>query len=86
MTLTDYLKKPSAIQPQLNSCDKDFEKAMMSSHSDQEAEQKLSGIQAQCNPAVRARDILLAGNGVVLVFDPEPLPNATEQTFSPKFL
>lgn len=82
MTLTDYLKKPSAIQTQLSACDKDFEKAMMSSHSDQEAEQKISGIQARCSVASRARDILLAGNGVVLVFDPEPLPNATEQTFS----
>jgi len=81
MTLGDYLKKPSAIQTQLNACDKEFEQAMMSSHSDQELEQKVSGIQAQCSVASRARDILLAGNGVVLVFDPEPLPNATEQVF-----
>lgn len=81
MTLEDYLKNPSAIQAQLNACDKKFGQAMMSSHSDQEIKQKISGIQAQCSVASRARDILLAGNGVVLVFDPEPLPSATEQVF-----
>jgi len=82
MTLEDYLKNPSAIQAQLNTCDKESGQAMTSSHSDQELEQKLDSVQTQCQSAVRARDIMLAGNGVVLVFDPEPLPNATEQTFS----
>lgn len=81
MTVEDYLKNPSAIQTQFNACNRKFEQAMMSSHSGQEIKQKLGVIQAQCKAVVRARDILLAGNGVVLVFDPEPLPTATEQVF-----
>lgn len=81
MTVDDYLKNSSAIQPQMNACDKALEQALLSSHSDQDLKQKINGIQDQCNAAMHARDILIAGHGVDMVHAAEPYSHATVQFF-----
>ncbi len=81
VTLKDFMKDPAEIAKAQRTCDLDLESALTTSQSEQALDQKAQAIEARCDIASKANDILLAGNGVVRVFDPEPMPKATQQDF-----
>lgn len=80
-TLDDFLKNPQGISTAMQQCDNETASILQNSTSDSEMASKMNAIQAGCQIAVKANDIRLAGNGVIRVFDAEPMPNADAQDF-----